>query len=84
MLKSRDLLVALFSVVATLGIVGATAQTPVMGNAGLMLFSLLIGALVKTIGYTPFFVCLSVLDLIGAVVLWTVLRRPEEDRLQAS
>ena len=30
MLKSRDLLVALFSVAATLGIVGATAQTPVM------------------------------------------------------
>jgi hypothetical protein len=29
MLKSRDLLVALFSVAATLGIVGATAQTPV-------------------------------------------------------
>jgi ACS family hexuronate transporter-like MFS transporter len=55
-----------------------------MGNAGLMLFSLLIGALVKTIGYSPFFVCLSVLDLIGAVVLWTVLRRPEEDRLQVS
>jgi ACS family hexuronate transporter-like MFS transporter len=52
-----------------------------MGNAGLMLFSLLIGALVKTIGYSPFFVCLSALDLIGAVVLWTVLRRPEEGRL---
>jgi len=30
MLKSRDLLVAIFSVVATLGIVGAIAQTPVM------------------------------------------------------
>jgi ACS family hexuronate transporter-like MFS transporter len=55
-----------------------------MGNAGLMLFSLLIGALVKTIGYSPFFVCLSVLDLFGAVVLWTVLRRPEEGRLQVS
>jgi len=55
-----------------------------MGNAGLMLFSLLIGALVKTIGYSPFFVCLSVLDLLGAVVLWTVLRRPEEAGLQVS
>ncbi len=44
------------------------------GNAGLLIFSLLIGALVTTIGYTPFFVCLGVLDLIGAAVLWTVVR----------
>ena len=44
------------------------------GNAGLLVFSLLIGALVATIGYTPFFVCLGVLDLVGAVVLWTVVR----------
>lgn len=44
------------------------------GNAGLLTFSLLMGALVTTIGYTPFFVCLGVLDLVGAVVLWTVVR----------
>jgi len=48
-----------------------------LGNAGLLTFSLLIGALVTTIGYTPFFVCLGILDLIGAVVLWTVVRQPE-------
>ncbi len=46
------------------------------GNAGVLLFSLAIGALVTTIGYTPFFICLGVLDLIGAVVLWTVVRDP--------
>lgn len=46
------------------------------GNAGVLTFSLLIGALVTTIGYTPFFVCLGILDLIGAVVLWTVVRQP--------
>jgi ACS family hexuronate transporter-like MFS transporter len=45
-----------------------------LGNAGVLTFSLLIGALVTTIGYTPFFVCLGILDLIGAVVLWTVVR----------
>jgi ACS family hexuronate transporter-like MFS transporter len=45
-----------------------------LGNAGVLTFSLLIGALVTTIGYSPFFVCLGVLDLIGAVVLWTVVR----------
>ncbi|MBV9924370.1 MAG: MFS transporter [Acidobacteria bacterium] len=44
------------------------------GNAGLLIFSLLIGSLVATIGYTPFFVCLGVLDLVGALVLWTVVR----------
>ena len=44
------------------------------GNAGLLTFSLLIGALVTSIGYTPFFVCLGVLDLVGALVLWAVVR----------
>src|SRR4051812_6083052 len=50
------------------------------GNAGLLIFSLLIGSLVATIGYTPFFVCLGVLDLVGALILWTVVReRRRED-----
>jgi ACS family hexuronate transporter-like MFS transporter len=44
------------------------------GNAGLLIFSLLIGALVARIGYTPFFVCLGILDLIGAAVLWSLVR----------
>jgi len=44
------------------------------GNAGVLVFSLLIGALVSSIGYTPFFICLGVLDIIGAVVLWTLVR----------
>lgn len=44
------------------------------GNAGLLLFSLLIGALVTRIGYSPFFVCLGLLDLAGAVLLWTIVR----------
>jgi len=44
------------------------------GNAGLLVFSLLIGALVTTIGYSPFFIGLGVLDLVGATVLWTLVR----------
>ena len=44
------------------------------GNAGLLLSSLAIGAFVATVGYTPFFVALGVLDLIGAAVLWTVVK----------
>ena len=47
------------------------------GNAGLLLFNLLIGGLVATVGYTPYFVCLGFLDLVGAAVLWTMVREPE-------
>lgn len=46
------------------------------GNGGIFVFNLFIGFLVATLGYTPFFICLGVLDLIGAVVLWTVVREP--------
>ena len=44
------------------------------GNAGLLVFNLVIGLLVAAIGYAPFFIGLAVLDLIGAAVLWTVVR----------
>jgi len=49
------------------------------GNAGVLIFSLVMGALVMRVGYTPFFVGLAALDVLGAVVLWTVVqeRRPE-------
>lgn len=45
-----------------------------MGNLGVLLFSLLIGGLVAKIGYDPFFVALGVLDIVGAVILWTFIR----------
>ena len=47
------------------------------GNAGLLIFSLMIGALVSKIGYSPFFVSLAALDILGAIVLWSVVRPPE-------
>jgi ACS family hexuronate transporter-like MFS transporter len=49
------------------------------GNAGVLVFSLVMGALVMRVGYTPFFVGLAALDVLGAVILWTVVRerRPE-------
>jgi ACS family hexuronate transporter-like MFS transporter len=53
-----------------------------LGNLGLLIFNLLIGALVTTIGYAPFFVGLAVLDLIGAIVLWTVVREPVTNQAQ--
>ncbi len=46
------------------------------GNLGILLFNLLIGGLVKTVGYAPFFVCLGIFDLIGAAILWTFVRDP--------
>jgi ACS family hexuronate transporter-like MFS transporter len=46
------------------------------GNAGLLIFSLLIGGLVTRIGYTPFFIGLGVLDLLGALLLWTLVKDP--------
>jgi ACS family hexuronate transporter-like MFS transporter len=50
------------------------------GNAGVLLFSLLIGRLVPVIGYSPFFVALAVLDLLGALILWTLVRDPNASR----
>lgn len=46
------------------------------GNLGLLIFSLLIGTLLASVGYTPFFVSLAVLDLVAAVLLWTLVRDP--------
>lgn len=50
------------------------------GNLGLLIFSLLIGGLVSTIGYTPFFVGLAMLDLAGAALLWILVTDPREAR----
>ena len=55
----------------------AAGMAGTLGNAGLLGFSLLMGGLVASIGYTPFFVCLGFLDLIGAAILWTVVRDPQ-------
>jgi ACS family hexuronate transporter-like MFS transporter len=51
-------------------------MTGTFGNLGVLIFSLLIGGLVATVGYSPFFVALGVLDLLGAVLLWTLVRDP--------
>jgi ACS family hexuronate transporter-like MFS transporter len=48
-----------------------------MGNAGVLAFSLLIGGLVSKIGYSPFFIALAALDLLGAVLLWTLVQPPK-------
>src|SRR5215471_7326536 len=52
----------------------AAGMAGTFGNAGLLIFSLLIGGLVAKVGYTPFFISLGLLDLLGAAVLWSVVR----------
>jgi MFS transporter, ACS family, hexuronate transporter len=44
------------------------------GNLGVAIFTFLIGTWVTTVGYDPFFIALGVLDLFGAIVLWTLVR----------
>src|SRR5258707_408177 len=52
----------------------AAGMAGTLGNAGLLTFSLMIGALVTKIGYSPFFICVGAFDLLGAVVLWSLVR----------
>jgi ACS family hexuronate transporter-like MFS transporter len=54
------------------------------GNAGVLIFSLLMGALVARIGYTPFFIGLAALDVLGAIILWTVVREHRPDKTVAA
>lgn len=42
------------------------------------LFALVVGALADTLGFSPLFAVLSVFDVIGAVLLWILLKSPEE------
>jgi ACS family hexuronate transporter-like MFS transporter len=44
------------------------------GNLGVLAFTLLIGWLVKTVGYDPFFVALAIMDILAAIWLWAVVR----------
>jgi ACS family hexuronate transporter-like MFS transporter len=59
-----------------------TGMAGLFGNFGLLLFSLLIGGLVAKVGYSPFFVALGLLDLLGAVLLWTLVREPKAPPVQ--
>jgi ACS family hexuronate transporter-like MFS transporter len=53
-----------------------------LGNAGLLIFTMMIGGLVASIGYSPFFICLSVLDIFGAIVLWAMVLPPAQKERQ--
>jgi len=46
------------------------------GNLGILLFTLVLGRMVDQVGYGPFFIVLGLLDLVGAALLWTLVRKP--------
>ncbi len=52
----------------------ANGFTGTAAMAGGFIFSLIVGQLATTIGYNPLFVCLTIFDLIGAVVAIVLLR----------
>jgi hypothetical protein len=57
-------------------------QHPTLLGLMLFVFTLVVGALVTQIGYSPFFACLSILNIIGAIVLWTLV--PEHGEYQTA
>jgi ACS family hexuronate transporter-like MFS transporter len=42
-----------------------------------------VGALADTLGFSPLFAALAVFDLLGAVVIWTVLKNKPISELNA-
>lgn len=53
----------------------ATGISGTAANLGVLIFTLTLGALVDQVGYQPFFILLGLLDIVGAVLLWTMVRK---------
>lgn len=53
-----------------------TGMAGTCGNVGTMLFTLSLGRLLSTYGYGPFFIALPLLDVLGAGLLWALVREP--------
>ena len=47
------------------------------------LFALVVGALADTIGFSPLFAVLAVFDLLGALVIWTVLQNKSASEIDS-
>jgi len=52
----------------------ANGMTGMAAYMGATIFTLICGFLIKSVGYGPLFVCLSVFDILGALVVWNLLR----------
>jgi ACS family hexuronate transporter-like MFS transporter len=54
----------------------ATGVAGMAANLGVLIFTLVLGSLVDRVGYQPFFILLGIVDLFGALLLWTLIRKP--------
>ncbi|WP_281424649.1 MFS transporter [Paludibacterium yongneupense] len=52
----------------------ANGLTGMAAYLGATIFTLILGVLVKTVGYTPMFFALAAFDLLGAIIVWNVLQ----------
>ena len=55
----------------------ATGTAGLAANLGVLIFTLVLGSMVDQVGYQPFFILLGVVDLFGALLLWTLIRKPK-------
>jgi MFS transporter, ACS family, hexuronate transporter len=55
----------------------ATGVCGTAANAGVLIFTLVLGSMVDQVGYGPFFILLGLTDLVGAALLWTLVRKPK-------
>jgi ACS family hexuronate transporter-like MFS transporter len=55
----------------------ATGLGGMMGYLGAAAFTAVFGIMVTQVGYSPLFVVLAVFDIIGAVVVWIMARKPD-------
>ena len=54
----------------------ATGVAGTAANLGVLIFTLMLGSMVDVVGYGPFFILLGLLDLLGAALLWILVRKP--------
>ncbi|RZM37579.1 MAG: MFS transporter [Sphingomonas sp.] len=54
----------------------ATGVAGTAANLGVLIFTLMLGSMVDVVGYGPFFILLGLLDLVGAALLWILVRKP--------
>ena len=58
----------------------ANGLTGMAARLASTMFATVVGALADTIGFSPLFAVLAVFDLLGALVIWTVLKnKPADD-----
>jgi ACS family hexuronate transporter-like MFS transporter len=61
----------------------ANGMSGTVGYLGGYAFIVSVGFVATTVGYGPLFTCMGLFDIVGAIVLWTLLREPKSDEAQA-